>query len=135
VDLTAERRNGDCVRALIVGGHVAACHDLSDGGLAVAVADMAIAGGVGVTMDTAPSNITIHAWLYGEDQARYLVATKDEADVLEACEKAGVPAQRVGISFGSALTLPGGDTISIKDLAHAHDASLPTYMAGDAWPT
>ncbi|HAE02838.1 MAG TPA: phosphoribosylformylglycinamidine synthase II, partial [Rhodospirillaceae bacterium] len=133
VDLTAERRNGDCVRQLITGGHVAACHDLSDGGLAVALADMAIAGGVGVTMDAAPSNIALHAWLYGEDQARYLVATKDEAAVLAACEKVGVPAQRVGISFGTALTLPGGDTISVEDLAHTHDAPLPNYMAGASW--
>ncbi|WP_420724467.1 phosphoribosylformylglycinamidine synthase subunit PurL [Hwanghaeella sp. LZ110] len=133
VDLNAERRNGDCVRALIAGGHVVACHDLSDGGLAVAVADMAIAGGVGVTMDVAPSHIALHAWLYGEDQARYLIATKDEAAVLAACEKAGVPAQRVGISSGTALTLPGGDTISVEDLAHTHDAPLPNYMAGASW--
>src|SRR5436190_3842485 len=44
VDLAAERRNGDFVRAMIAAGHVAACHDVSDGGLLVAIAEMAMAG-------------------------------------------------------------------------------------------
>ncbi len=133
VDLAAERRNGDCVRMLILGGHIAACHDLSDGGLAVAVAEMAIAGGVGVVLEDAPSGVSPHAWLYGEDQARYLVAVNDEAAVLDACAQADVPAQRVGIATGRALTLPGGDTISIVELAHAQNAPLADYMAGADW--
>ncbi len=51
VDLAAERRNGDFVRAMIAAGHVAACHDISDGGLLVALAEMAMAGGIGATLD------------------------------------------------------------------------------------
>src|SRR6202042_3679738 len=51
VDLKAERRNGDFVRGLITGGTVAACHDISDGGLLVALAEMAMAGGIGATLD------------------------------------------------------------------------------------
>ena len=43
VDLAAERRNGDFVRSMIRDGLVAACHDVSDGGLLVALAEMAIA--------------------------------------------------------------------------------------------
>src|SRR5262249_21938831 len=77
VDLAAERRNGDTVRAAILAGEATACHDLSDGGLLVALAEMAIAGGVGATV-SAPAGISHeHAFWFGEDQARYLVTTRD----------------------------------------------------------
>src|SRR5215470_15205455 len=77
VDLAAERRNGDFVRAMIRGGHVSACHDLSDGGLLVGLAEMAMAGMRGITLDPLPVKLSIHAYLFGEDQARYLVETAD----------------------------------------------------------
>ena len=133
VDLTVERRNGDFVRDLISQKLVAACHDLSDGGLAVAAAEMALAGGIGATLDAAPPGMGITAWLYGEDQARYLVAVKDEKAVLSAAKAAGIPAHRVGISMGRSLTLPGGDTISLEQLAKTHESPLPSYMAGETW--
>ncbi len=63
VDLAAERRNGDFVRGQIAAGHVAACHDLGDGGLLVALAEMAMAGGRGVALDPLPSALPAHAWL------------------------------------------------------------------------
>src|SRR5438309_2924966 len=82
VDLAAERRNGDFVRGQIAAGQVAACHDISDGGLLVAVAEMAMAGGHGVAFDPAPAGRPTHAWLFGEDQARYLVETAAPDPVL-----------------------------------------------------
>lgn len=133
VDLAVERRNGDCVRDLIHKGLVKACHDLSDGGLAVAVAEMALAGDHGATLDAAPHGFSVHGWLYGEDQARYVVAVEDEKAVLAACEAADVPVHRVGIAMGRSLTLPGGDTISLERLRKAHDTKLPAYMAGETW--
>src|SRR5206468_329153 len=74
VDLAAERRNGDFVREMIHGARISAAHDLSDGGLAIALAEMAMAGGMGATVETPPSSMPLHAWLFGEDQGRYLVA-------------------------------------------------------------
>ena len=79
VDLAAERRNGDFVRAMIRGGFVAACHDLSDGGLLVALAEMAMAGMRGFALDPLPTELPLHAYLFGEDQARYLIETPDPA--------------------------------------------------------
>src|SRR5579863_6615766 len=75
VDLADERKNGDFVRGEIAKGHVAACHDLSDGGLLVAIAEMAMAGGRGVALGQLPAALPLHAWLFGEDQARYLIET------------------------------------------------------------
>ena len=73
VDLIEERENGDFVRALILDGMATAAHDVSDGGLLVALAEMAMASGIGATLDAAPDDIPAHAFWFGEDQARYVV--------------------------------------------------------------
>src|SRR5438067_10933190 len=64
VDLADERRHGDFVRGEIAAGRVAACHDLSDGGLLVAIAEMAMAGGRGVALDPLPAGLSRPAWLF-----------------------------------------------------------------------
>src|SRR5438045_9625683 len=84
VDLAAERCNGDFVRRMIRSGFVAACHDLSDGGLLVALAEMAMAGTRGLTLDPLPTGLPLHAYLFGEDQTRYLLETDNAPVVLEA---------------------------------------------------
>lgn len=131
VDLAAEKRNGDFVRGLIAAGQVTVCHDLSDGGLAIALAEMALAGGIGAQCEQpAGSELALQAWLFGEDQARYLIATSNADSVLSAAEEAGVPAAVIGSTGGEALTLPGGSPISLSDLSRAHEGWLPGYMAG-----
>ncbi len=131
VDLAAERRNGDFVRGLIEAGRVSACHDVSDGGLLVAVAEMALAGGVGATLAAPAGDPPPHAWAFGEDQARYVVAVSaDEAEaVLADADAAGVPAAAVGRSGGASLTVSGDHPISLVDLREAHGAWMPAYMA------
>ena len=78
VDLAAERRNGDFVRGLIESGTVTAVHDISDGGLAVALAEMAIAGGIGASIEL-PASLPEHGFLFGEDQARYILTAGPES--------------------------------------------------------
>src|SRR5438045_5143300 len=96
VDLAAERRHGDFVRGEIAAGRVAACHDISDGGLLVAIAEMAMAGGHGVALDPLPAGLSRPAWLFGEDQARYLIETGDPDGLLAEARRAAVPARRTG---------------------------------------
>ncbi|KQP53242.1 MULTISPECIES: phosphoribosylformylglycinamidine synthase subunit PurL [unclassified Methylobacterium] len=131
VDLAVERRNGDFVRSLIVSGLVDTVHDLSDGGLAVALAEMAIAGGIGATLPDAPAGLPAHAYLFGEDQARYLLSVDPEnvPDLLYSANAQGIPASVIGFAGGQDLTLPAGETISVSDLREAHEGWLPTYMA------
>jgi phosphoribosylformylglycinamidine synthase len=130
VDLAAERRNGDFVRAQILAGAVRACHDCADGGLLVTVAEMAMAGGTGATLLPGPAGIPGHAYWFGEDQARYVLAVTDAAALLDAAQAAGVPAARLGRSGGEALVLPGGRSISVAELRQAHEATLPALMEG-----
>ncbi|MDX9862032.1 MAG: phosphoribosylformylglycinamidine synthase subunit PurL, partial [Rhodospirillales bacterium] len=129
VDLTCERRNGDFVRALIDAGRVSACHDLSGGGLAVGVAEMAMAGGIGAAIEAPAGTPPLHAWLFGEDQGRYVLAVTDAAAVLADAAKAGVPAAVIGRTGGDALTVNGSLSISLGELKNAHRDWLPTFMA------
>ncbi|MBO1076431.1 phosphoribosylformylglycinamidine synthase subunit PurL [Roseomonas marmotae] len=129
VDLAQERRTGDFIRARILAGELTACHDLADGGLLVALAEMALEGDTGATLAAAPGTTPAHAFWFGEDQGRYLVATADAAGFLAAARAAGVPAMRIGRSGGRALVLPGGESISLDKLREAHEHFLPALMA------
>ena len=92
VDLAAERAAGELVRRLKAEAAITAAHDLADGGLAVAAAEMALAADAGVRLDADPA-LAAAAWFFGEDQARYLVACADPAPVLARAAEAGVPAR------------------------------------------
>jgi phosphoribosylformylglycinamidine synthase len=129
VDLAAERRNGDFVRRLIEAGRVAACHDVSGGGLAVAVAEMAMAGGVGAAVEAPEGALPLHAWLFGEDQARYVLAVTDVAAILADAAAAKVPAAVIGRAGGDALTVNGTLSISLAELKSAHQGWLPEFMS------
>ena len=130
VDLDAERRTGDMVRALIKAGAVSAVHDVSDGGVLVAIAEMALAGGLGVALETSPPDLPSHASWFGEDQARYVVAAAPEkADAIhKAAAVAGVPVRVLGQVGGDALTLDGEAPLPLAWLRAAHEAWLPHFM-------
>ncbi len=130
VDLALEKKNGDFVRGLIETGTVTACHDVSDGGLAIALAEMAL-GAKGLGADITPEDgLATHAWAFGEDQARYVVTAKNADGILEAAADAGVPAAVIGKTTGSGeLTLGTGDSISVSMLRSVFEDWLPDYMA------
>ncbi|MGD9543947.1 MAG: phosphoribosylformylglycinamidine synthase subunit PurL [Methylocystis sp.] len=132
VDLAAERRNGDFVRELILCGRVSAAHDLSDGGLAVALAEMALAGNIGADVTDLPSGLP-HAVLFGEDQTRYLVAVPPGAaeTIIREGAAVGAPVRAVGRVGGDALILPGEAPILLAELRNAHERPLPAFMSGD----
>ncbi|HEV3242432.1 MAG TPA: phosphoribosylformylglycinamidine synthase subunit PurL [Methyloceanibacter sp.] len=132
VDLDAERRTGDFVRALIREGRVSAVHDISDGGLLVAVAEMALAGGRGVELIAALEGLPAHAVWFGEDQGRYVVAAAPEeaARILHEASQAGIPARIVGKATGNALKLASEAPLSLQALRTAHERWLPHFMDG-----
>jgi len=129
VDLPAERANGEFVRDRIADGAVTACHDVSDGGLIVAVAEMAMAGKLGARLDSPDDDIPLLAWLFGEDQARFIVTARDADDIVARARAAGVPARIIGVTGGESLTVDGAYTISVSELSAAHEKWLPNYMA------
>ena len=130
VDLALERLNGEFVRDAIARGWVAASHDLADGGLYVALAEMALASGIGADLEVPKDCDTTAGWLFGEEQARYLLAIAPDrlGAVLELARASGVLARRVGTTGGGALTLDRGNAISLDELAEIHEGWLPAYM-------
>ena len=126
VDLVAEKRNGLFVGGLIAAGLVRAVHDVSDGGLAVAVAEMALASGIGAKIDALPS----HALFFGEDQARYVVSILpgDVDIVLGRAASAGAPATLIGVTGGETLRLAGETPIALDALRRAHEGFFPSLM-------
>ncbi|WP_316859991.1 phosphoribosylformylglycinamidine synthase subunit PurL [uncultured Cohaesibacter sp.] len=130
VDLETEKKHGAFVREAIRSGEVNAAHDLSDGGLGIALAEMALRSGLGCTIDL-PSE-TPHIAFYAEDQARYLITcTKDETDALIAKAQAtGVLVEQIGTVAGDALSVTGHGSITVSKLVECHEGWFPAYMAG-----
>lgn len=120
VDLAAERRHGAFIHS--ARAHIRACTDLSDGGLALAAFEMAEGVGIGVALHSGDI-----AQLFGEDQARYIVATGDAPALLAAAAKADVPAAQVGMFGGDAVSL-GGDTAPLADLSQTYRSAFAAAL-------
>lgn len=114
VDLAAERANADLVRSLIAEGKATAVHDISDGGLIVAIAEMALAGGIGAELTTAFTTQSA----FGEDQGRYVVTTAQDVDVPGAV--------RIGAVGGESVA-----GVALADLRAAHEGFFPALMGGE----
>ena len=133
VDLAAERRTGDFVRKLIRSGVVTACHDLSDGGLGVALAEMAITGGIGATVTDVDGHDSILTF-FGEDQGRYLVTLNLEpqgeeiAALWKDADALGLHAPWIGTTGGTELVLGAAKAVAVAELAAAHEGWFPRYM-------
>ncbi len=123
VDLAAEARNGEFIRANRE--MIKACTDLSDGGLALAAFELAEAAGVGVCLDDASSE-----FLFGEDQARYLVACNfDQAEALMiAAGQAGVPLVSVGRFTGDSVKI-GNSEAPLAELTETFRQSFAAAVA------
>ncbi len=134
VDLVAEKRNGDVVRGMIHAGTATSAHDLSDGGLLIALAEMAMASGIGAELLAAPGSIVPHAWWFGEDQARYIVtvAAEQAGLVLAKMKGAGVPSLRIGTTGGETIAIAGEAPVSIASVKAGFEGWFPAYMNGKA---
>ncbi|UIJ46690.1 phosphoribosylformylglycinamidine synthase subunit PurL [Sphingomonas cannabina] len=132
VDLDAERRNGAFVRHWIANGALTAVHDVSDGGLAVAIAEMALASGIGAHVH-APHPLGLAGSYFAEDQGLY-VATVDDLklnDFLLASVRAGVPVEPLGKTIAHRLIFEcheGDHVVALDDLRAAHEGFFPTLM-------
>lgn len=130
VDLEAERKNGDYVRRLIRDRRALAVHDLSDGGLAMAAIEMAMTSGVGFRLKNF-SSLPLYAWLFGEDQGRYLLAIDEYSvnPVISTAHNRGIVATEIGLCTGSRIIADGGFDMSLRDAHILSEKWLPDYMA------
>lgn len=134
VDLAAERRTGDLVRSAILSGALTAVHDVSDGGVAVALAEMALAGNIGALIQP-PTQVAIAEQFFAEDQGLYLATVSDHAllDFLTEAHLAGVEVERIGRTIADRLIfeLASDDfVIPLTALRTAHEGFFPALMGG-----
>jgi phosphoribosylformylglycinamidine synthase len=133
VDLGIEKKNGDFVRGLIEAGRVDTVHDVSDGGLLVAIAEMAMPRGIGAKIGQAGLPDAVAFW-FGEDQARYLVTVPAAraGEVIQRVQTASVPVHQIGSTGGDSIVIPGERAIAIETLVDRFEGWLPAYMAAPA---
>ena len=139
VDLAAERRTGECIRQLIRDGLLTAVHDCSDGGLAVAIAEMALASGLGAAIEYVDVDAAV---VFGEHQGRYVCTTAnaDAERVRQIVEGCGISFQYLGGTAATARLEFGGrpgdsshlGAVSLADLRAAHEGFFPRLMGADA---
>jgi phosphoribosylformylglycinamidine synthase len=131
VDLELERKTGELIRRLVADGIVSAVHDCSDGGLAVAIAEMALAGGLGAVVRAPDDCGSLAGFWFGEDQARYVVTADVTRAVLEYAAEAGVPALHLGETEGALLsfrTAGEASTVELASLRTAHESFFREWM-------
>jgi len=129
VDLVAERRNAEFIRMLIRDGLATAVHDISDGGILVALAEMAMVSRIGAVLE-APHGAIAHTFWFGEDQARYIVTAKDHVAIERRAKAASVPITRIGATGGRVIALGDERPLPLETLIDRFEGWLPSYMAG-----
>ena len=125
VDLAAERKNGEFV--LKINKYITACHDVSDGGVGITLAEMAMAGNIGAVID-APADLPLHAFLFAEDQARYVVTTKLPDTIINKAKDAGIAVTVIGRTGGEKLKFPDKFKVTVAELKSAHEKWFPEFM-------
>ena len=128
VDPELEGRHGTLVRRAIADGLIDAAHDISDGGLMVAMAEMVMSGQCGAKI-ALPDSDTLHGWAFGEVQARYIVSVRDVAAFSALCEDAGVDAVQIGETISETqLTAGSLPPISKEEMVRWHTSPIPDLM-------
>lgn len=132
VDLAAERKTGDFVRWQIENEMLTAVHDVSDGGLAISLAEMAMASGIGATVSQPVDDVSAHAILFGEDQGYYVVTCDNSvSDQIQVnAQNSGLFAVQIGTTGGKELTFEDITAITVVGMKTRHESWLPAYMAG-----
>jgi phosphoribosylformylglycinamidine synthase len=137
VDLAVERKNGEFVRTLIESGRADTVHDCSDGGLLVALAEMAMVGNIGLEVGIAGETTESIPFFFGEDQARYVLAVPADRtqDILDEARNRGIFVTALGKTHAAkTLRVACEGEVSLSQLRFAHESWFPNYMAREEVP-
>ena len=137
VDLQAERKAGELIRELIGADLVSAVHDVADGGVLFAVAEMALASNIGAKLEHDPEHAHFH--MFGEEQGRFVITTSNWGKLREPLERSGLVFWNFGQTAGKTLAFAReGDSdtviseVPLADLRAAHEGFFPKLMGADA---
>ncbi|WP_370930902.1 phosphoribosylformylglycinamidine synthase subunit PurL [Bartonella sp. DGB1] len=130
VDLEKEKLNGDFILNLAEKKLISACHDISDGGLAIAMAEMCITSKLGAQLNNI-KDYPVHAFLFGEDQGRYLLTASDSnlEVILQEAKKSDILIDNIGSVVSESFSLNEYFSITIESLTKAYEQWFPNYMS------
>ncbi|MDZ7715756.1 MAG: phosphoribosylformylglycinamidine synthase subunit PurL [Balneolaceae bacterium] len=130
IDLEFEGKLQNALLEGIREGKVNAVHDISDGGLAVTLAEMAIYSGLGAELSVKDLGNSEHDILYSEAQSGVVVTcpSDQEEKVNEHFESAGIPVQKLGFVSGKSLNIDDYIKIDISDLSGIYESAIPSAM-------
>ncbi len=129
VDLEEEKKNGEFIRDAIDKGLISASHDIADGGILVALAEMSISSNIGASIMLHRDQVEPHAYLFGEDQGRYIITTDDSDALLGLAAITHVHIAKFGKTGGDGLHISGGETISLAAIRETYEGWMPDFMA------
>jgi phosphoribosylformylglycinamidine synthase len=135
IDLEAEAATGALIRTAIESGIVTAVHDISDGGLLVALAEMALAGGRGARVGS--DGASLPEWAFGEDQGRYLVTSRGSSVPLLEAAADDIGCWNIGTVHDldeiwiNGMPHEERTTVDLSRLRAAHEEFFPKLMGAD----
>src|SRR4051794_28063819 len=132
IDLQQEKVLGGAIRDLIARAIATSVHDVSDGGLLIAISEMALAGNTGVEISLSETG-ALAALMFAEDQGRYLVTTRDEYLLAKALDMLPIDCRKIGKIGGDAVS-GRGFSVSLTDLRAAHEGFFPKLMGAELTP-
>jgi phosphoribosylformylglycinamidine synthase len=134
LDLEAEARLQRLLHEAAVADLLASAHDCSDGGLAVALAECAMAGGVGCTVSLPGGGLAPYVAMFSESASRAVVTANEgsESDLEQLATVLGVPLARLGLTGGTRLEFTGHLAMPLQDAVVVYEGAIPRLMAAAA---
>jgi len=130
ISLFNEKNNGLIIQTLISKKLISSAHDISSGGILVALTEMCISGKIGANIKVPRENIGKHEYLFGEDQSRYLleINTKNKAEVSKILEKNSIYYEIIAKTQKDSLNLDKDFSIKLSDLAKCNTSWFKSYF-------
>ena len=128
VDLNSELKTGKFILDCYHNDLINAAHDISDGGMLVALTEMMLAGNNGAEI-IHPKEADPHCWFFGENQSSYIIATTKLKEIIKRSENANIPFSYLGRSSSTQeLKISNGDIISLKELQNIYETGLTKQL-------
>ena len=122
-------KNGCFVKEIIDKNFIVGCHDTSDGGILLGLAEMVIENKIGIEITISNKKLSDNEWFFSEDQSRYIVISKKHDNLIKLAKKNNVSLEWIGKVKGKSLKIKNSFDISVKELINYNNKWFNNYMS------
>lgn len=133
VDLEMERRTGIFIHSLLTKRLLTACHDVSEGGILVALAEMALVSDLGMCLAEPPEGLGMLEFCFGEDTGRYIGTTTEPQAIFTLAHQEKIPVHQMGTVWGTDICFGTQSVVSLHDLRTAHESFFSHLVKTEAY--